>query len=97
MVWDMLVKLSLMDTTNTAYSKIRKFRHHDMSEATVTMKIFEDEDHGLHAVWRYLPPGMDIAPDCWRFSKQGFAERRFNEVCAELESKGFTCVQEARL
>lgn len=93
----MTVKFNRKKATNMAYSKIRKYRAKDWSEATVSMRIFEDESHGLHHVIRNLPAGMDIAPDCWRFEKQGFAERHFNKVCTELESKGFALVSEDRI
>jgi hypothetical protein len=80
-----------------AFSKIRKYRAQDLSEATVSMRIFEDESQGLHHVIRSLPAGMDIAPDCWRFEKQGFAERKFNAVCTDLEQRGFAIVSEDRI
>lgn len=80
-----------------AYSQIRKYRAKDWLEATVSMKIFEDEDHGLNSVILSLPAGMDIGPDIWRFQKQGFAERQFTKVCAQLEQRGFECVETARM
>lgn len=78
-------------------TKIKKFRAADMSEASVTLKIFADASHGLHNVWRYLPAGMDIAPDCWRFLERDNAERQFAQVCLQLEARGFKCVSEATI
>lgn len=74
-------------------NQVRKYMAKDWSEATVSMKIFEDESQGLHSVVLNLPAGMDIGPDIWRFQKQGFAERQFLKVCKMLESKGFKCIQ----
>jgi hypothetical protein len=80
-----------------AYSQFRKYKSADLSTATISLKVFEDEEHGLHSVILSLPAGMDIAPDVWRFERQGDAENKFHKVCSQIEAKGFTCVQTGQL
>lgn len=68
---------------------IVKFKSLDLSEATVSLKVFEDPDHGLHNVIRSLPAGLDIGPDIWRYMQSSAAERKFSEECKRVESLGF--------
>ncbi len=72
---------------------IAKFKAADLSEATVSIKIFEDQEHGLNHVILSLPAGMDIAPDVFRFFQPFDAQRHFNKLCEQLETRGFQEVQ----
>lgn len=77
----------------SAVNNIIKYRAADMSEATLSLKIFENPEHGLHHVILSLPAGMDIAPDCWRFQKAGDATNKFRKVSEQMLNRGFTPVQ----
>ena len=68
---------------------VRRWRSRDGSEATTTLKTFEDPEQGLHVVARSLPAGMDIAPDVWRFEHVADALNQFGVVVKSLQSRGF--------
>ncbi len=68
---------------------IRKFRAVDMSEASASLKTFEDPEHGLHTVIRSFPAGMDIGPDIWRFEDASDALNQFGVAVKSITSRGF--------
>ena len=82
--------------TETYMNLIKRFQRQPcMTGARVSLKTFEDPDHGLHTVIVSLPSGMDIAPDIFRFARGDDAQNKFNSACARLEKMGFNCVETA--
>lgn len=75
-------------------NRIIDYKHADLSTGSVSIKIFEDAEQGLHHVIRRLPPGMDIAPEVWRFTKSEDALRQFDLTCDWMQRQGFCAVRE---
>lgn len=61
-----------------------------MMTATVSIKIFEDPEHGLHVVRLSLHAGIEtVAPGVWHFDLAVDANNHFESVLRRLKRDGF--------
>lgn len=63
-------------------------RSKDNSTGTVSLKVFEDPEQGLHTVIRSEPGNM-LMTDIFRFEDRADALAQFGEIVKSFQSRGF--------